>query len=197
MSTSTCRNCGLPNQPNASACARCGAPLATPGSPGAGWAPSPYHAPEQPTKRSTGATIAIVVAVVVVLGVFLVGIVAAIAIPSILRARAAASESAAISTLRVIASAEMVYYSNHDAYGSISALRGESLVDSTLVDGGERNGYRFHEVKVSTDAFEFSAEPVKEVTSGSRSFNITEEAVVRFREGNEAPRGKSGSLLGE
>jgi len=198
MSTSTCRNCGLANPPNASACARCGAPFAASGAPGGQWAPpSPYYAPAQPKQRSTGATIAIILAVVVVIGVVLVGVVAAIAIPSLIRARSAANEAAALGTLRVIASAEAAYYSNHNEYGTLSAMRTESLVDSGLVDGAERNGYRFHEVKVSDDAFEFSAEPGAGMSSGKRSFNITEDFLLRYREGTQAPRGKSGTLLGE
>ena len=198
MSTSTCSNCGLQNPPNASACARCGAPFAAPGAPGAGWAPpSPYYAPAQPKQRSTAVTIAIVLAVVAVIGVGLVGVVAAIAIPSLIRARAAANEAAALGTLRMIASAEATYYSTHSEYGTLSALRAESLVDSGLVDGVERASYRFHEVKVSDDAFEFSAEPGTDMSAGSRSFNITDDYLLRYREGTQAPRGKSGTLLGE
>jgi len=198
MSTSTCRNCGLSNPPNASACARCGAPFAAPGPPGAQWAPpSPYYAPAPPKGRSTGATIAIVVAVVLVVGVVLVGIVAAIAIPSLIRARAAANEAAAIGTLRTIASAEASYYSAHDEYGSLAELRRDSLVDPALVDGVERNGYGFHEVKISEEAFEFSAEPVAGATAGDRSYNITQDYVLRYREGTQAPRGSSGTPIGQ
>ena len=198
MSTSTCRNCGLANPPNASACARCGAPVAAADGPGAQWAPpSPYYAPEQKSGRSTGVTIAIVVAVVVVIGVAFVGIIAAIAIPSLIRARAAANESSAIGTLRMIGSAEAAYQSSHGEYGTLTALRSESLVSRDFVDGFERNSYRFHEVKVSDDAFEFSAEPSKEMTAGDRSYNITQDYVLRYREGTQAPRGSSGTPLGQ
>jgi len=66
-----------------------------------------------------------------------------------------------------------------------------------FVDGFERNSYRFHEVKVSDDEFEFSAEPSKEMTAGDRSYNITHEYVLRYREGTQAPRGSSGTPLGQ
>ena len=194
MSTSTCRNCGLPNPPNATACARCGAPFSS----AAGWAqPSPYYAPAPPKQGSAGKTIAIVLAAVVVVGVVVVGVIAAIAIPALMRARAAANESSAIGTLRVIASAEATYYSNHSSYGSLSDLRSESLVGPGIADGSERNSYRFREVKVSDDAFEFSAEPTEEYTAGTRSYNITDDYVIRYREGPQAPRGSSGTPVGQ
>jgi Tfp pilus assembly protein PilE len=196
MSTPTCTNCGLPNAPNATACARCGAPLAG-APPSANWAPpSPAYAPAAPKGRSTAVTVAIVLACVVVVGLIFVGIVAAIAIPSLLRARAAANESAAIGTLRMISSAEATYASSHGDYGKLRDLVRDSLVEPGLEDGVTRNGYRFHEVKVSDDAFEFSAEPIDSATAGARSYNVTDDFIIRYREGSTAPRGISGTVLG-
>jgi type II secretory pathway pseudopilin PulG len=194
MSTSTCRNCGLPNPPDATACARCGAPFSSAG----GWAqPSPYYAPPQPKKGSTGKTIAIVVAIVVAFGVVVVGVIAAIAVPALLRARAAANESSAIGTLRLIGSAEAAYESNNAEYGTLAEMRKENLLGPEYADNFERNGYRFHEVVVSADGFEFTAEPTAEMSAGNRSFNITQEYVIRFREGTQAPRGSSGTPIGQ
>lgn len=74
------------------------------------------------TTGSAAATVLAVVAVVVG-GVFLVGIVAAIAVPGLLRARMAANEAAAIGSLRAINSAQASYSSAAGAGGYARTLR--------------------------------------------------------------------------
>lgn len=200
MNTFTCSRCGLPNPPSSSACARCGLPLGTAaGGPGGAWSPpqqQPYFAPPPPKKRSTGVIVAIVLGSLLVVGIPVVGIVAAIAIPSLIRARAAANEAAAIGTLRSIASAEETYFSRNRKYATFAELVSGNLVDSALSNGATRNGYVFREVKVSEKGFEFSAEPSAEVTTGDAAYNITQDFVIRYREGRTAPTGTSGVPVG-
>ena len=197
MNTLVCRRCGLYNPPNASACGRCGEAF----SPGAGataggWvAPSPYNRPAASKGSSTGQIVAIVVAVLAV-GVLFIGIVAAIAIPSLIRARAAANESAAIGTLRAIAGAETQYFARNNKYGTLSELARAGFIDASLVNGVERNSYVFREVKVSQDSFEFCVESTDKVTTGQASYNVTQEFVIRYREGRVAPVGRSGTPIG-
>ncbi len=58
-------------------------------------------------------------------------IIATIAIPSLLRSRQAANESAAVSNLRNLNTAEVAYQSNHiGAYGAVSDLVAAGLIDS-------------------------------------------------------------------
>lgn len=190
MSAMTCSSCGLPNEANARTCVRCGAALSA-------WAPPSQANPGPPAKsRSTTATIVIVLAVVLGIGLVLVGIVAAIAIPSLIRARAAANEASAIGTLRRLSSAEDLYRDRNDKYGTLADLRRENYIDPTLSDGAVVNGYAFHEVKVTSDTFEFSAEPTDERTTGDRAYNVTEDLVIRYQQGTKAPRGTSGKVLG-
>lgn len=202
MNTFTCSRCGLPNPPNSNACARCGLPLgAAAGGPGDAWAPppqqQPYFAPPPPKGRSTGAIIGIVVAVIAV-GIFLVGIVAAIAIPSLIRARGAANESAAIGMLRSISSAEKAYFVRNQRYATLAELGRGDLIDPPISNGGERYSYVFREVKVSESGFEISAEPSveRQVTAGDRSYNVTQDLVIRYKDGPKAPVGTSGVPLG-
>jgi type IV pilus assembly protein PilA len=54
--------------------------------------------------------------------VAIIGIIAAIAIPSLLRARVSANESAAIGDVRTVVSAESAYQSAGGAYGTITCL---------------------------------------------------------------------------
>ena len=181
MNTLVCRRCGLYNPPNASACGRCSEAFSPgAGAPAGGWAaPSPYNRPVASKGSSTGQTVAIVVAVLVV-GVLFVGIVAAIAIPSLIRARAAANESAAIGTLRLISKAEILYFRSHSKYGTLSDLAQAGLIDSSLTNEVERNGYTFREVKASANSFEFCAEPVETITVAGRAYNLTEEFAIRY-----------------
>jgi type IV pilus assembly protein PilA len=83
-------------------------------------------------------------------------IVAAIAIPSLMRARIAANESAAVGDIRTMISAEFTYQGAAGVYGSLECLaKPESchgslgsiaLIDSVLAAGGPKNGYEhtFH-----------------------------------------------------
>jgi type II secretory pathway pseudopilin PulG len=79
-----------------------------PGPPGA----PPY--PMAPLKKTSSAVPIVIVLIVVCFGgIFVLGIVAAIAIPALLRARMGANEAAAISTMRTMASAQATWASTH------------------------------------------------------------------------------------
>lgn len=142
--------------------------------------------------------VAIVLAALVVVGVPVVGIVAAIAIPSLIRARIAANESAAIGMLRSISSAEKAYFARNQRYATLAELERGNLIDPAISNGGERYSYVFREVKVSERGFEISAEPSveKQVTSGDRSYNVTQDFVIRYKDGPKAPVGTSGIPVG-
>jgi prepilin-type N-terminal cleavage/methylation domain-containing protein len=77
--------------------------------------------------------------------VVIIGIIAAIAIPSLLAARRSANESAAVSALRTISSAEATYQSsagNGTNYGTLAQLGGQKLIDAQLTTG-TKGGYAF------------------------------------------------------
>ena len=66
--------------------------------------------------------------------VAIIGIIAAIAIPNLLASRRAANEASAISTVRMLASAEATYSSTtgNGAYGDLTALGNASLIDNKV-----------------------------------------------------------------
>ena len=100
-------------------CSRCGAQL----NPGALVCPSCGQGVAAPAKGRTS-TVLIVVAVVAALGlmaVVVIGIIAAIAIPSLLRARISANESAAIGNVRTVISAEAAYQSANGGFYDVPA----------------------------------------------------------------------------
>ena len=88
---------------------------------------------------------------------FVLGIVAAIAIPGLLRARVSANESGALGDIRTVLSAEAVYASQNGGYydtpeclaapaNCIPGYAGPPLLDAGVVTNGEKSGYRrtFH-----------------------------------------------------
>jgi type IV pilus assembly protein PilA len=121
-------------------------------------------------------------------------IIAAIAIPSYLRSRMAANESAAVASIRTINTAEISYNSAYPTVGfssSLTALAGTSCTppDSTsacLIDtqlaGGIKNGYTFSLSNVTgtpNATYSIIGGPVLVNGSGVRYFCSFQDAVVR------------------
>jgi prepilin-type N-terminal cleavage/methylation domain-containing protein len=127
--------------------------------------------------------------------VAIIGIIAAIAIPSLLAARRASNESAAIGNLRTIGSAEATYYANKGVYGGFANLKKGQMLDSEWSSGVVRDSYIITEQEVSGDEFDYGAAP-SSASSGSRSFNIIHDFVIREVDGQTAPTGTSGSAIG-
>jgi type IV pilus assembly protein PilA len=121
-------------------------------------------------------------------------IIAAIAIPSFLRSRMAANESAAVAALRTLNTAQISYSSAYPTVGyasSMSALTGTScappssagacLIDTALA-AGLKSGYTFTLSNVSgtpASTYNFIANPVLYNYSGLKYFCTFADAVVR------------------
>ncbi|HWJ56953.1 MAG TPA: hypothetical protein VNR90_12035 [Vicinamibacterales bacterium] len=85
-------------------------PQVPPGLPG----DAPLYAPAP--KKSSAVPIVVILIVVIFGGLFVIGIIAAIAIPSLLRARTVGNETAALGALRTMASAQVAWASRHDGH---------------------------------------------------------------------------------
>jgi type IV pilus assembly protein PilA len=119
----------------------------------------------------------------------LILIIAAIAIPNLLRARMAANEASASASIRTLQTAEIGYSSNHPEIGytcSFSELADAGLIDSKLATG-QKNGYVFELLgcRNAADAtakteFRIAAYPVVRDQTGTRAFCSDESAVVKF-----------------
>ncbi len=121
-------------------------------------------------------------------------IIAAIAVPSFLRSRMAANESAAVASIRTLNTAQISYNSAYPSVGyasTLAALGGASctpptssgacLIDSVLA-GGQRSGYNFTLSNVTgtpNSTYNFIATPVLWNYSGIRYFCSFADAVVR------------------
>jgi hypothetical protein len=113
-------------------------------------------------------------------------IVAAIAIPNLLRAKIAANEASAVGSVRELIAAEATYQTTHQDAGftcSFSDLSG--LHDMSLADGF-KNGYTFFLQNCSAEKeggpvskFQITAIPKVPNTSGRRVFCSDESGVIR------------------
>jgi type II secretory pathway pseudopilin PulG len=117
-------------------------------------------------------------------------IIATISIPSLLRSRQAANESAAVANLRTINTAEVTYLSvKGGTYGDLDALIESGLLD-TRFNGGV-SGYDFHIVTEGGD-YTATATPASSNT-GRFGYYTTPDGVVRYStEANLAPAGQAG-----
>src|SRR5215470_1140370 len=104
-------------------------------------------------------------------------IIATIAIPSLLRSRQSAQESAAVAQLRTINTAEVTYLSsNQGAFGSIADLVTQGLLDSRFL--GSVSGYNFT-VTASGPNYTANADPTS-TNSGRFGYYSLPDAVIRF-----------------
>lgn len=119
-------------------------------------------------------------------------IIAAIAIPNLLRARMAANESSALAAVRTINTAQMAYSESHPEAGyacSLSALGDAQMIDSVLASG-QKSGYRFEikECEAETQGgpnkkYQVVAYPITAYQTGDRAFCSDESAVIKQHSG--------------
>jgi type IV pilus assembly protein PilA len=114
-------------------------------------------------------------------------IIAAIAIPNLLRARIAANESSAVAGVRILTTAEISYASTHPAEGYTCSL--PNLSQAGLIRGqlaqGQRSGYAFELSGCQPDEngkvnhYQVVAYPLRENQTGVRAFCADDSAVVK------------------
>jgi prepilin-type N-terminal cleavage/methylation domain len=122
-------------------------------------------------------------------------IIAALAIPSFLRSKIAANESAAAAAIRIVTSAQISYSSAYPSVGfssSLAALGGTScapptpasacIIDDALASG-QRSGYNFVVANVSgtpATSYNVLATPSAYNSSGVRNFCAYEDSMLRY-----------------
>ena len=119
-------------------------------------------------------------------------IIAAIAIPNLLRSRMAANEASAVGSLRTINTACVTYsttYPNVGYPGSLAAMgpaasatsASADLVDSVLASG-TKSGYTFSFTAgagTPSTGYAVAANPISRGTSGQRGFFTDQSGVIR------------------
>jgi prepilin-type N-terminal cleavage/methylation domain-containing protein len=119
-------------------------------------------------------------------------IIATIAIPSLLRSRQAANESAAVANLRTVNTAQVTYLSSSGGtYGTMANLISAKLLDDTFT--GTKAVYNY---SIDLDAVgqDYTAEAVPASTNTGRyGYYSIPDAVVRYStNASLAPAGQSG-----
>jgi type IV pilus assembly protein PilA len=129
-------------------------------------------------------------------------IIAAIAIPNLLRSRMAANEASAVGSLRTLNTSAVTYSSTYPANGypaTLVSMGGPSpctavpatacLIDAVLA-AGTKSGYTF---KWTTDGqtpsvgYSITSIPISVGTSGQRSFFTDQSGVIRYQTTGATP----------
>jgi type IV pilus assembly protein PilA len=118
-------------------------------------------------------------------------IVAAIAIPNLLRARIAANESSAVASVRALMTAEIRYVAGHPEAGftcSLSDLSAARLISAPLASG-QKTGYVFELQNCSggpsggaNEKYQVMAHPLMRNQTGIRTFCSDESGVIKVIE---------------
>ena len=127
--------------------------------------------------------------------VAIIQIIAAIAIPNLLRARIAANESSAASTIRSISTAQVAYYTAYPATGyaallanlggvapCVPAVATGCLIDDVVATNGGgagKNGYNYANTG-TLSTYVASGVPITLQSTGTRTYCSVEDNVVRF-----------------
>jgi type IV pilus assembly protein PilA len=106
-------------------------------------------------------------------------IIAAIAIPNLLRSRIAANEASAASSVRTVVSMETQYKINTATYGTLAELNTANLIDAALGVTGVKSGYNFASAAVTADTFQVTAQPSSPGNSGVRAFCSDQNTIVK------------------
>ena len=127
-------------------------------------------------------------------------IIAAIAIPNLLRSRMAANEASAVGSVRTINTAQVTFATNYpaDGFTSLANLGGNAttasnasalLIDSVL-SAGKKSGYSFTSAAAGgapNTSYTTTAVPSNVGTTGQRSFFSDQSGVIRYNLSGATP----------
>ncbi|HEV7967393.1 MAG TPA: prepilin-type N-terminal cleavage/methylation domain-containing protein [Candidatus Acidoferrales bacterium] len=123
-------------------------------------------------------------------------IIAAIAIPNLMRSKIQANETAAVGALKALTESSLLYSNSYGGFphalsdmgpaagGTAPSSAASDLIDSVLA-GGIKSGYRFTYVAGTTDpsgnvlSYTITATPVAPGSSGQRSFFTDQSGTIR------------------
>jgi prepilin-type N-terminal cleavage/methylation domain-containing protein len=135
------------------------------------------------------------VELLIVVGI--IGIISAIAIPNLIASRRSANEASAISSLRLLFSAQATYRATtgSGSFGDLGSLQTAGLIDSVVgaSDTTPKSGYLFTSVQISGvnfPAFDATAEPTISsglLATGTRSYFVNETGVLYYAVSGTAP----------
>lgn len=131
-------------------------------------------------KRESGFSLIELLMVVVIIGV-----IAALAVPGLRKARQNANAGSAIQSLRTLTTAQHLYERRTQVYATLAQLVAEGQIDGHL-GGGTKSGYSFNVILgAGSRSFTCTALPNEDPLTLTHFF-VDETAVIRFKEGAPA-----------
>ena len=117
--------------------------------------------------------------------VVIIGLIAAIAVPNLKRARQQACSGSAVQSMRTITTAELLYQKTYRVYGTLADLAPDGTLDANLRTGF-KSTYLF-DITLDADPLKFTAiaTPTSEPTSMNHYF-VDETTVIRVNYGAPA-----------
>jgi type IV pilus assembly protein PilA len=117
--------------------------------------------------------------------VAIIGLIAAIAVPNLKRARQQACSGSAVQSMRTITTAELIYQKTYKVYGTLADLAPDGTLDANLRTGF-KNTYQF-DITLDADPLKFTAiaTPMSEPASMNHYF-VDETTVIRANYGATA-----------
>ncbi len=112
--------------------------------------------------------------------VMIIALLAALAIPNLLRSRVSAQEAAAAGAVKTIVAAQVQYRASHATYTNLINLDDEDppYIDGTLA-AGNKHGYTFASSPVSgSEGAQFIVTAVPQVLTQARTFYSDEDGVL-------------------
>jgi len=113
--------------------------------------------------------------------VLVIGIIAALSVPNLVKSKMAAHESSAISTVRTLVTAQITYAARSGSgnfAADLTELQSVDLIDSVL-GSGTAEAYSFS-LTGSGVQYEINARPLVYGTSGVRSFFTDESGAIHY-----------------
>jgi type IV pilus assembly protein PilA len=124
--------------------------------------------------------------------VAIIGILAAVAVPRLLKNIELGRETAAVSSLRTIHQAQAQHSATRNRFGSLKELNEAGFLESNYASGSPVNGYKYTSTEATADQYCVQATR-QAATTASKDYNVIEDGTVRFVESNSPnpiPRGE-------
>ncbi|MDT4896084.1 MAG: type pilus assembly protein PilA [Acidobacteriota bacterium] len=118
--------------------------------------------------------------------VAIIGIIAAIAVPYLEKARQATKSASAVNSMRTINSAQASYRSATGRYGSLTELGNANYIADPSLSGGSKSGYSFNMTTATDLNYEAVADPLVDPLNAFQHYYIDASAVIRSEVGTPA-----------
>ena len=114
--------------------------------------------------------------------VAIVGILAAVAVPKLLKNLETGRESGALQTLRTVHNSQAQYQATKQRFGTLKELNEAGYIDSNYAGGGAVSGYVYTSAAEATQD-QYCVQATRQAAStASRDFNVIEDGTIRFIE---------------